>query len=130
MKESLPSESPSRGARIRVLCPTQWTVRAVSLKSVIDVLKDTWDKTMKLVKDSETKATIRGISVQMVRFDYLYGKLLGQLVLNHVDNLNGTLQHKSMSAAEGQVIAKMTVETLKSIRDDKYLDRFWECTKK
>ena len=85
---------------------------------------------MEVVKDSETKATIRGISVQMVRFDYLYGKLLGQLVLNHVDNLNGTLQHKSMSAAEGQVIAKMTVETLKSICDDKYLDRFWECTKK
>ena len=66
----------------------------------------------------------------MGRFDYLYGKLLGQLVLNHVDNLSSMLQHKSMSAAEGQVITKMTVETLKSIRDDEYLDQFWECTKK
>lgn len=42
--------------------------------------------------------------------DYLYGNL-GQLVLNYVDSLSNTLQHKSMSAAEGQVIAKMTIET-------------------
>ena len=35
-----------------------------------------------------------------------------------------------MSAAEGQVLAKMTVETLKSIRDDKSFDLFWESTKK
>ena len=73
---------------------------------------------MEVVKDSGTKARTRGISVQMGRFGYLYGKLLGQLVLNHVDNLSSMLQHKSMSAAEGQVIAKMTIETLKSIRDD------------
>ena len=70
---------------------------------------------MEVVKDSGTKARTRGISVQMGRFGYLYGNLLGQLVLNHVDNLSSMLQHKSMSAAEGQVIAKMT---LKSIRDD------------
>ena len=36
VKERLPSESPSTGAGICVLCPTRWTVRAVSLKSVID----------------------------------------------------------------------------------------------
>lgn len=35
-----------------------------------------------------------------------------------------------MSAAEGQVIAKMTVEILKFMRDDKSSDLFWECTKK
>ena len=36
-------------------------------------------------------------------------------VLNHVDNLSSTLQHKSMSAADGQVLAKMTIETLKTL---------------
>ena len=74
VKESLPSESPSTGAGIRVLCPTRWTVTAVSLKGAIDnfdVLKDTWDKAMEVVKDSETKARIRGISVQMGTFDLL-----------------------------------------------------------
>ena len=133
VKESLPSESPSTGAGIRILCPTRWTVRAVSLKSIIDnfdVLKDTWDKAMEVVEDSETKARIRGISFQMSTFDYLFGNLLGQLMLNHVHNLSSTLQHKSMSAAEGQVLAKMTIETLKSICDDKFFDLFWESTKK
>lgn len=97
VKESLPSESPSTDPGIRVLCPTQWMVTAVSLKSVIDnfdVLKDTWDKAMEVVKYSETKARIRGISVQMGTFDYLYGNLLGQLVLNYVDSLSSTLQHQ------------------------------------
>lgn len=51
-------------------------------------------------------------------------------MLNYVDSLSSTLQHKSMSAAGGQVIAKMTVETLKFIHDDKSSDLFWECTKK
>ena len=71
LKQSLPSESPNTGAGIRVLCPTWCTLRAVSLKSVIDnfgVLKATWDKAMEVVKDSETKARIRGISVQMGTF--------------------------------------------------------------
>lgn len=35
-----------------------------------------------------------------------------------------------MSAAEGQVLAKMTVKTLQLIRDDRSFDLFWECTKK
>ena len=33
-------------------------------------------------------------------------------MLNHVDNLGSTLQHKTMSAAEGQTSIRMTVETL------------------
>ena len=49
VKESLPSESASTGAGISVLCPTHWTVRAVSLKSIIDnfdELRDTWDQAL------------------------------------------------------------------------------------
>ena len=100
-------------------------VRAVSLKSItddFDMLRGIWDQAVEVVKDSETKAKIRGISVQMGTFDYFYGHLLGQLVLNHVDNLSSTLQYKSMSATEGQVLAKMTVETLKSIPEFDELD--------
>ena len=84
IKDSLPVESSGTGAGIRVLCPTRWTVRAVSLKSILDnfsVLQETWEKAVEVVKDSETKARIRGIAVQMSTFDYFYGNLLGQLVL-------------------------------------------------
>ena len=52
----------------------------------------------------------------MASFDFLFGVSLGALILTHSDNLSKTLQHKSMSAAEGQHIAKLTVDVLKSIR--------------
>jgi hypothetical protein len=45
--------------------------------------------------------------------------------LKHADNLSSTFQHKSFSAAEGQQIARMTTETLKSIRNN---DLFWKNT--
>ena len=48
----------------------------------------------------------------MRTFEFIYGCVLGELILRHTDNLSSTLQHKSMSAAEGQEIARMTVDTL------------------
>ena len=58
----------------------------------------------------------------MKTFRYLYGIMLGELLLNHADNLSWTQQHKSLSAADGQQMASMTVETLKGIWGD---DLFW-----
>ena len=47
IKGSLPTESPGTGAGIRVLSPTRWTIRAVSLKSILhnySVIKENWGK--------------------------------------------------------------------------------------
>ena len=114
---------------IRVLCPTRWTVKAEALSSILtnfEVLQDTWEEAVEVVKDTEAKARIRGVSTQMKTFDYLFGNVLGELILKHADNLSSTLQHTSLSAAEGQQVAHMTVETLKSIRNDQSFDLFWE----
>ncbi len=62
----------------------------------------------------------------METFDYFFGNYLATLVLRHADILSSTLQHESMSAAEGQQVAKMTVATLKSIRNDESYDGFWK----
>ena len=51
--------------------------------------------------------------------------MLGELILKHADNLSSTLQHKHISAAEGQQIALMTVQTIKSVRTDDMFDLFW-----
>ncbi len=75
---------------IGLLCPTRWTVRAEGLSSVMknyDALIDTWDEAVDVVKDTATKASVAS---QMRRFDYVFGNLLGQLVLNHADNLSAT----------------------------------------
>ncbi len=62
----------------------------------------------------------------MITSDYFFGNLLGQLILNHADNLSCTLQDESMSASEGQQIAKMTVTTLSSIRNDEAFEHLWK----
>ena len=52
--------------------------------------------------------------------------MLGELILRHSDNLSSTLQHKCLSAAEGQQVAHMTVQTFKSICNDSSYDLFWK----
>ena len=109
---------------IRVLCPTRWTVRADSLASITKnytVLQGTWEQALEISKDSETKARIQGVASQMHTFKFLFGTMLAEMVLKHTDNLSRTLQHKAMSAAAGQRVAQMTVQTLQSIRNDENL---------
>ena len=63
-------------------------------------------------------ARIRSLAAQMSLFDFFYGLVLGELLLRHSDDLSRALQHSSISAAEGQVIASMTVTTLRA--DDSF----------
>ena len=62
----------------------------------------------------------------MKTFTFFFGSMLGELVLKHTDNLSRTLQHVSMSAAEGQQVASMTVATMTSMRSDDQFDLFWD----
>ena len=45
----------------------------------------------------------------MMKFDFLFGVFLGTLLFKHSDNLSKTLQNESMSAAEGQAIARLSL---------------------
>ncbi len=114
---------------IRVLCPTRWTVRADALASITNNFKAlmlTWEETAKVVKDTDTKCRIYGVSKIMNSFDYIiFGNILGEMLLKHSDNLSSTLQHKSLSAAEGQKIAHMTLEVIKRLRNEESFDLFW-----
>ena len=112
----------------RVLCPTRWTVRAASLSSVIEnytVFQDLWPECLDCTKDTETKARILGAEAQMKTFNYLFGILLGEVILRNTDNLSRTLQHQHLSAAEGQHVVSLTVKTLEKIRTDDAFELFW-----
>ena len=114
---------------MRVLCPTRWTVRAEALQSILDnysVLHELWIESIDIVKDTERKARILGVASQMKNFDYFYGVSLGNLILRHSDNLSRTLQKADISAAEGQAVAAMTVQTLQSLRSDSNFTLFWK----
>lgn len=118
---------------IRVLCPTRWTVRGESLGSVIAnyaALQETFEESIDTVTDTGVKSRLIGVSAQMKTFNFLFGILLGELILKYSDNLSRTLQNVNISAAEGQEVAALTLSTLRSIRSDEMFDLFWEKTQR
>ena len=113
---------------IRVLCPTRWTVCADALTSILEnyqILQTTWEQATEVSTDTEIKARILGVSTQMSKFDFLFGIVLGQLILGHSDNLSKTLQKKTCSAAEGQDVAYMVIKTLQGIWTEQSFDLLW-----
>ena len=119
----------SGSPRIRVLCPTRWTVKADSLDCIIvyfNILLQVWDEALDYVKDSEMQSRIRGVSLFMRKFDFLFGAILRECLLRHSDNLSKALQSPTVSPVEGQKMAKLTVETLETLRNKEAFELFWE----
>ncbi len=93
LKHDLAPDCPG----IRVFCPTRWTVRAQSLQSVLlnySVLQELWISSLESSLESEMRARIIGVKAQMESFQYYFGVCVGELVLNHADNLSKSLQSK------------------------------------
>ena len=125
LKEELALDSPG----FRVLCPTRWTIRAASLKSLLSnyvALQQLWETVKDSTADPTMKGRIIGVQSQFKTFSFFFGVNLAELVLRHTDNLSKTLQSTSMSASEGAHIAAMTVTTLKSLRTDGHSTAFWD----
>ena len=71
-------------------------------------------------------ARIIGIETQMLTSNFLFGISLGTLILQHSDNLSKSLQHDTITAAEGQQLAKLTIDVLKSIRKEDKFKSFYD----
>ena len=54
----------------------------------------------------------------METFDFLFGVLIGELLLCHSDNLSKILQSKDISAAKAQQIVFMTLKTLEDMKTE------------
>ena len=92
----------------RILCPTRWTVRNETFRSIID----NYGSILSGRVDSEVRARVNGVASQMNTFEFFLGVHLLHIILRHTDNLSKTLQMTKMSAAEGQKLADMTVAAL------------------
>jgi len=104
-------------------------VRAASLKSVIDnylVFQALWEEVKDTVTDSEIRTRVIGVEATMNRFDFLFGLVLGERLLQHTDNLSKILQAPSLTASEGQQVADLTRQTLCRIQTTEAFDHFWE----
>ena len=62
----------------------------------------------------------------MLTFNFLFGISLGTLILQHSDNLSKSLQHDTITAAEGQQLAKLTIDIIKSIRKEDKFKSFYD----
>ena len=78
------------------------------------------------VTDSEIRARVIDVNATMNRFDFLFGLVLAERLLQHTDNLSRTLQSPSLTESEGQQIADLTCKTLIQIRTTEAFDLFWE----
>ena len=56
--------------------------------------------------DTEMKARISGVHVDMKTFDKAYGVYVGGLILRHSDNLKKALQSRTLSAVQGARLFK------------------------
>lgn len=61
----------------------------------------------------------------MNQYKVLFGLHLCERILKITDNLNATIQNQSLSAAEAQSIAQMTIKTLRSMRTDEAFKLFF-----
>ena len=125
----LREESGNQTTGIHDFCPTRWTVRGSSLGAVMNnhaELLDLWDFSLDSLKDTEMKARVIGAQTNMTKFSFCFGCLLGERVLRKTDILSKALQGKSISAAEGQLLASDVVSELEVERTSQRFDCFWE----
>ena len=98
-------------------------------------MKQLWNECLEQKNDPNIKGRIIDVNMQMLKYKLLFGLCLCERILKITDNLSKTIQHKSMSASEAQVIAKQTIKTLKKMRTAdiftlffKYVDHVCEIT--
>jgi len=116
--QKLHQELTPQALNIRYLCPTRWTVCALSLESICvnySALEATSDEALEVCSQSEVKARIIGVQSKMKDFDFLYGLLLGERILKHTDNLSKTLQATVISAIEAYSMAKLCMDVLRKL---------------
>ena len=88
-----------------VLCPTKWTIKAESMKNILDnwvALQQVCDESLNEILDAEIKGRIIGVKSQTSNFNYFYGITILQSVLRHSDNLSKTFQKPSLTSCQGK----------------------------
>ena len=86
-----------------------------------------WQEALDVSLNGEMRTCIVGAETQM-KLNFLFGVCLESLILRlrHSDNLNKTLQHKTLSAAESQRITKLTVNVLQKIRSNELFAAYYQ----
>ena len=111
LKSELAPDTPG----VKPLCPTRWTVRAESLRSVLwnyNVIQSVLEDIVEEYRgNSEATAAARGVQAVMERFSFLFGVTLAEKVLSLTDSLSKAIQAKCVFAFEAKKYVAVTVAT-------------------
>ena len=72
-------ETPPGNSGYATLYPTRWTVRVVSLQSILDnwdVYQELWDEILEGRVDPEVRVRVVGVQTQMQSFNFFFGMQL------------------------------------------------------
>ena len=114
---------------IHTFCHTRWTVRGDVIESILinycsifNLWEECLDSPVRLEPD--VKARIIEMKTTMTKFNFLFGLKICERIWKQTDNLSQALQRSSLSAAEAQHIASLTVSTLTKKRIDQSFKLF------
>ena len=98
---------------VKPLCPTRWTVRAESLRSVItnyDVIMSVLEEIMEEYKGNfEACCQARGVLTTMETFQFLFGVTISEKMFSITDKLSTALQKKDLSAIAAKKFSSITI---------------------
>ena len=86
------------------------------------VLQDLWDAVLEITLEPEVRSHIIGVKAQIESIHFSFGVCVGK----HVNNLSTTLESSTISSAEGQREAELTISTLGKMQDEEDYHLFWE----
>ena len=77
LKQKLAPDIPG----FRILCHTGWTVKAISLQSILDnysVLQTLWESILESKLNPEVKSCIIGVKTQMETSEFFFGMIMSR----------------------------------------------------
>ena len=113
---------------IKPLCPTRWTVRAESLRSLVlyyEVIQSVLDEIL-VEYSGNTEATAAARGIVMMKFSFLFGVVVAEIFFSVTDTLSKAIQKKSLCASEARKMAAVTVSSLRDLGSDACFERFWD----
>ena len=112
--------------RLRILCPTRWTVRHSSIASILknySIIQSALDEISKGHDDYAAKAS--GMVSKMDNFDTLFGLKLAYVIFSAAEQVSINIQAKDITVQEAVRGAQLLKTHLSSMRNEAKFDSFY-----
>jgi hypothetical protein len=115
--------------KLKALCPTRWTVRAASMRTLLKNYKLVQD-VLQTVADAKDKSNCKANAYlyQMETFKFYFGLSLAQLIFCATEQVSTTMQYTSNNLQEIMWSVETVLKYFERIRDDNNFKQFYEAS--